>query len=583
MTARGATVPGWVRATLRFRRVVPPLGHSLRAGLCVGVPVALGFALDEVAVGVTVGLACVLRTIGEREGPHRVNATSLLIATPIAACGYLFGLVQDLALVPLVALMAAVAFVAGTLARHGEGFALGGMQFLLVASIALGIPDTGTAAELGWFLLGAAIYATCMAIDFGFLEPHRPERLALAELDRAVQAFEAHPGAAERSAANAALAAARRVPTPGWESTTSGVARWGRYADVVAAADDVVAWEAAHRGPDGPRRQGYDDAGEALTRGLSSDRVPAPAALSGEARPWRGRLALDRATRAHAARLALCFGIAVSSRAWVGLDHWFWVPATVGLVMQPDFGSVFGRAVLRMAGTVAGSAVAAAVMWAVPEGVAFGIVIGVLAATIPWSKQTSYVLQSAALAAVVLLLVSQIAPAEGSLSLPVQRVLATAVGGGIVLVFGYLIWPSARRVSIAPMIGAATASVAALLRTASEPVPADEPGRARRRAAAIGARHHALDLLVAAKAPLGRAAGEPPPASTDAAAWADAVGSVERLGGAVSDHAIARLDGAPPLADAASVAADIESLAAETDPAALEERAAGITDRVARG
>ena len=581
-------MPGWVRATLRFRRVVPPLGSSIRGGLCVGVPVAVGFAVGEPVIGVTLGLACVLRTIGEREGPHRGNVTSLLIATPIAAAGYLFGLVQDLALVPLVALMAAVAFVAGTLARHGEGFALGGMQFLLVASIALGVPDTGTAAELGWFFLGAGIYAVCMAVDFLLLEPLRPERIALADLDRAVQMFEASPGPVERAAANSALAAARRVPTPGWATTTAGIARWGRYADVVTAADDLVAWEAARRDPDDARRRAYRDARAALLDGPPSDRAPVPvtpvtpvASVTSVAGPsWRERLALDPPTRAHAARLALCFGLAVSSRAWVGLDHWFWVPATVGLVMQPDFGSVFGRAVLRVAGTLVGSAFAALVIWAVPSGIGLGIVIGMLAATVPWAKQTSYVLQSLVLAAVVLLLVSQVAPAEGSLSLPLQRVLATAVGGVIVLVFGYLVWPAARRVSIAPTVRSATSSMAAMLRTATEPVPTDPEAQAARKASAISARQRALDLLVSTKVPLGRAAGEPPPTSTDAAAWTDAVRSLERLGGAVSDHAIARLSGTPPLPGADAIAAEIEAVAYEPDPDVVETRASDLAARI---
>jgi hypothetical protein len=241
--------------SLRFRRVVPPLGHSVRAGLCVGVPVAVGFAVDEPVIGVTLGLACVLRTIGEAEVPHRANVVGLLVATPIAAAGYLFGLAHGLPLLALIVLMAAAAFVGGTLGRHGPAFALAGMQFLLVASIALGLPDTGTGAALGWFFLGAAIYAVAMAADFFVLEPHRPERIALANLDAAVQALEVHPGPAERSAANVALAAARRVPPPGWETTEAGVARWGRYVDVVAAADDVVAWEAAHQAPEEDRRR----------------------------------------------------------------------------------------------------------------------------------------------------------------------------------------------------------------------------------------------------------------------------------------------------------------------------------------
>ena len=87
----------------------------------------------------------------------------------------------------------------------------------------------------------------------------------------------------------------------------------------------------------------------------------------------------------------------------------------------------------------------ALVLAGVPDGVGLGVAMGLLAAAIPWAKLASYTLQSAALAAVVVLLVDQLAPSSG-VALPLQRVVATAIGGGIVVVFGYLIWPEARRI-----------------------------------------------------------------------------------------------------------------------------------------
>lgn len=344
-------MPGWAREAVVVRRAAVPVGHSVRAALTVGGSVAVGYAVDDVLVGVTIGLACVLRTMGERKAPHRTNIVNLLIATPIAACGYLFAAAQDLPLVPLIVLMGAAAFVAGTLAPHGEGFALGGMQFLLVASIAVGVPDGGVLSSLGLFFAGAALYAACMLIDYQWFEPEAPPP----------------PDPDLRSAA---------VP---------------------------------------PRAGG-----------------------------WRRWFAVEPATLRHAGRLALCFAIAVSARGWFDLQHWYWVPSTVGLVMQPSFGSVPGRAVLRAIGTVVGALVAALVLVWSPGGTVLGIVVGLLAAIIPWAKLASYVLQSAALGAVVLLLVEQLAPSS-AIGLPAERVAATVIGGAIVFVFGYALWPEARR------------------------------------------------------------------------------------------------------------------------------------------
>jgi hypothetical protein len=338
-----------VGATFRFRRASVPVGHTVRAALCVGLPVVVGFAIDDVVFGATIGLACVLRTIGERTGPHRVNVRNLLVATPLAACGYLFAPAQDLPLAALVALMAAVAFGAGVLSVRSEAGALGSMQLLLVTSIAIGVPDTGVVRSLGLFFLGAGIYAACMAVDYLVLEPE-PEP--------------ASPPAAR------------------------------------AAAHGASGW------------------------------------------------AVDRSTVRLAGRLALCFGIAVSARGWFELEHWYWVPATVGLVMQPSFGSVPGRALLRAVGTAAGAVVAGLVIGAGLDGTALGIAIGLLAATIPWAKLASYALQSAALAAVVLLLVDQVDPAS-TVGLPVQRIAATVIGSAIVFVFGFAVWPEARRLEAA--------------------------------------------------------------------------------------------------------------------------------------
>lgn len=345
--------PAWVRDAVQIHRAQVPVGHTVRAALTVGLPVVVGFAIDDVVLGVTIALACVLRTIGERKGPHRTNIRNLLIATPIAASGYLFGAAQGLPLVPLVVLMAAAAFVAGTLSGHGEAFALAGMQFLLVASIAIGIPGQGVLRPLLLFLVGAAIYGACMVIDYRLFEPEPPS-----------------PGPA------------------------------------------------------------------------------APAPRAGAAAGARSWLTIDAVTARSAGRLALCFGLAVSARGWVDLQHWYWVPATVGLVMQPSFGSVPGRAVLRMVGTVLGALVGAVVIAGDLGGTALGVAVGLLAATIPWSKLASYAIQSAALSAVVLLLVGQIAPST-SVGLPVQRIIAAVVGGAIVFVFGYLLWPEARRLDAA--------------------------------------------------------------------------------------------------------------------------------------
>lgn len=72
----------------------------------------------------------------------------------------------------------------------------------------------------------------------------------------------------------------------------------------------------------------------------------------------------------------------MGAKAYFPFSHWFWVPLTVCLVMKPDFGSVFDRAILRVVGTVIGVAIATGVILLVPKGWEIGVAIGLLSACV---------------------------------------------------------------------------------------------------------------------------------------------------------------------------------------------------------
>lgn len=73
----------WIRAVLRVAPAQFPVGHSLRAGLAVGLPFVVGALLGQTLNGMWVGLATLLLAAGEREGSYRLNFSIIAVSTPL--------------------------------------------------------------------------------------------------------------------------------------------------------------------------------------------------------------------------------------------------------------------------------------------------------------------------------------------------------------------------------------------------------------------------------------------------------------------------------------------------------------------
>lgn len=97
--------------------------------------------------------------------------------------------------------------------------------------------------------------------------------------------------------------------------------------------------------------------------------------------------------------------IAFSMQYVVHGNHWYWIPLTVSLVMKPELGSVFVRAVLRTLGTALGVIVATAILLLIPKGALLLLILVGLASCLPWAMQRSYALQSFFLTPLVLILI----------------------------------------------------------------------------------------------------------------------------------------------------------------------------------
>jgi uncharacterized membrane protein YccC len=263
----------------------------------------------------------------------------------------------------------------------------------------------------------------------------------------------------------------------------------------------------------------------------------------------------------HAARLAVCMAIAEALTMVVQLERSYWLALTVAIVLKPDFGSVFARAVQRGIGTLVGAVLGAGVLALNPNGWVLVVLVGAIAFLLPITQVRQFGMFSTTLTPLVILLLD--IGHAGSWDLLVARLVDTAVGCVIVLVFGYLLWPGSR----APRIGGRLAdAVDAVADYADLALRAQPKGR-------MALRRRTYRQLSDLRTELQRILVEPSAAGRLAAAWYPAIIGLERVTGSVTRVAVEIRQGAPvpPAEDVDKIVSALRDIAdavrAERPPA----------------
>jgi uncharacterized membrane protein YccC len=246
-------------------------------------------------------------------------------------------------------------------------------------------------------------------------------------------------------------------------------------------------------------------------------------------------------SRAFVVRLVLCMIVAEVARQQLPLERPYWVLLTVAIVLKPDFGSVFTRAVQRGAGTLLGVLLGSLLLTVVPRNGWLLVAMAVTAAALPWARAANFGLFSVFQTPLIILLLDLAVP--GGAGLVGARLIDTLVGCAIVLVVGYLLWPQTWR---APLDDALRASAQALDRFVDAAFNGS-PEELRR------ARRTSYRALTELQTQLQRRLAEPPPISTRAAAWYPVIVQLERTSDAVTEAVIAMRAG-EPVPDPAQVA-----------------------------
>jgi uncharacterized membrane protein YccC len=515
----------------------------------------------------------------DQGGPYRTRLMRSLRIAPAAAAGFAVGgLVHGHGWIAVIVLVL-LALISAMLSAFGNIGSVAGLQMLLFASLGSGMPTAGPP----WFgpvmFLAGAAWAVLLTLTGWLFTPSAPERRVVAAAYQALAGMQAAVGTDDfeqrRQDLTAALNTAYDTVLRG-RSTDSGpdsdrmrlvallnqtnitveatltVAGEGRRprpevvtavertADAIRDRTDPPVMPPPIRTSPGSRTMAAALAGIAeilAGRDLSTEQRRLPHT------PWRtrARTAMDDIRggwlfRQHAMRLMACMAVAGILTDVLALERSYWVQLTVAIVLKPDFGSVFARALQRAGGTVVGVFVGGAIVTLVPYGPWIVPPLALFAALMPLGQQFNYGLFTAFNAPLVVLLVDLLT--RGGWDLVWARLLDTALGCAIVLVVGYAPWPSSWHARVGTRFADAVDTTRGYLEHALTAGP--DSGRRRDTYRSLS------DLRTVFQ----RALSEPRRVSERATYWWPAVVDLERLADLVTATAIGIDHGREPPDDA---------------------------------
>jgi uncharacterized membrane protein YccC len=561
-------VPGWLAEVVRQRRAPVPWPDMARAALAICVPLSVAFATHRDSLGVLPAMGGLLGTLADTGGPYvvrvkRVGAACLLGG----ATGLTIGsVIHGHGWVAVIALVV-VAGVSGVLSSFGDIGSVTGLQLLVYTGLGLGPvgaerPVWHTAAG---FLIGGA-WALFLILPGWLWSPHGKEQRSVAAVYLALAGKLAAIGtggfAAARQGVTAALNLAYDELLSGRASATGRNRRTMRLIAALNASHQIAEASTA-LGMAGKRPPPLViDVVRRLADSVTSSAAPplvppawdsspgsvalrdalagAAQALSSDARSADGvrpdrMLSIGRVGSMFTLRLMACILVAGVVSEISPLQRSYWVVLTVAIVMKPDYGSVFARAMQRGLGTMLG-AVLGAILLVLVHGAWLLIPFAVLAGLLPLGRSRNYGLLAVFLTPLVVVLISLLRP--GGWHLAGDRLLDTLIGCLIVLVVGFLPWWTAWYAHLPRQFGVTAGLVCSYMEAALAP-PSESSGSSAGSAGVSAAavsrlRRGTYRALADLRAEFQRTMSEPPTISRRASAWWPAVVGLEQVMDAVT-------------------------------------------------
>ncbi|WP_150588889.1 FUSC family protein [Pandoraea eparura] len=563
----------WLSRLMRLEPVAFSRWDAVHAALCVATPTAIGAAIGHGADASLIALGALPAIIGDRTGPYRARARSILLTVATGVVGFYAGmLIHDIGMSHSWAahglLQAAILLLSfiGTFGNVASAATLQGAVYLIVGW-GLALPPPEWRAPL--LLAAGGIFSVLLMAVHWLRHPGAAERGAVAAIYQQLANVLDASGTprvrlARRSLENAIAAAydtlltARASTTEGWDVLERRAAEILAAEPITSAVIGLVQGgqplpASLGRALYGIARQiARDQQVDVSTAVAAANNHPAPALaaalhraeplLTGSAHAAEAPLIALARHRARAStvpqwipkwpwpdvwryllRIGLCVLVAQVFISLTALPRSYWVPLIVVVIFKPNYGSAFARALQSGAGSIVGVAVSAAVVAIDRNGWVSLAVLVPLAACLPWALRRNYGLFSALLLPILMLVMGALQP--GSQDIAVARFVDAVAACAIVLLVGYLPWAKWERRQLDERVATvldALGRYAALADT-------------RDGDAAFGARRAAYKALDDARIALQRALSEPPLVSRRAARWWPALVGLERVANAITD------------------------------------------------
>ncbi|MCP2237058.1 putative membrane protein YccC [Prauserella halophila] len=601
----------------------------MRAAVAFSAPIAVGYLLGAPAIGALVSAGVLPVVTGDVAGPYRYRATRLGGTVLAAIAGFGIGLVSGADPWLSHPTVVAVAAVSALISAGGNNASFAALQLLVFVTLGTGQAAAGTDVGVAFLcIVTGGTWGLLVALSGWPVHGTSPERKAVAQVFIELAAMHSAPDDATSLTARAQLTTAmntaydRLLTARSWLSGRDATYR--RLLNVLSAATPAVEASVAmvNAGQRAPRNvvAHFTDLATAVLADLPLPAPPEPRSQAGvsdepadspaaalyyaltnigadrerrrrERVRWRAKLGewLDSLTSGPltwlaTARLTLCVALAELARLVVPLDNSYWITLTVGLVLKPDFGSVFGRAVLRGVGTIVGVGIGAALLGfgANSHGVVLALLVAVMGAGVAIGKVRNYGILSAFVTPLIILQMDL--TMGGDWGVVFARLADTVLGCVIVLVFGYVLWPGSRRPRVGGRLADVADTVAQYVEVSLGPPDADrmERSRCRRRAyRGLSDLRTAFQQLVV----------EPSPAGRQAAVWWPAIVALEQVTDAATAVVVTISHGTerPAESDVRLVTAALAELAGAVrqarEPGDVElpesDQLAGVTEQLA--
>jgi uncharacterized membrane protein YccC len=572
---RAAVVPDWLAELVRPKPAPLPWPDMIRTTLAICVPLGVAFAVGKTTIGLLPAVGGLLGSLTDRGGSYlsrvkRISAVGVFGGAAGLAIG---SAIHGRGWIAVVALVV-VAGASAVLSTIGDIGSQVGLQLLVYTSLGIGPfgalrPVWHTAVG---FLIGT-VWALVLILPGWLLSPYGQDQRYVAAVYQALADQLAAIGTdaltARRQALTAAVNAAyddllsARAVAAGRNRTTMRLLAALNASNQMAQAATTLG-VAGNRPPpmviETVRRLAEEirigkgqppmvppvwdtssgavelrDSMVGVARVLARDWTPGDrtrATLREEEARKRSGDPADgirerilrvvgggQISRTFAIRLMACMGVAGVVSEVLPLQRSYWVPLTVAIVLKPDYGSVFARALQRGIGTIVG-AVAGAVLLALFHGAWLLIPFGVLAALLPYGRDRNYGLQATFLTPLVVVLVDLLRPIGWQLAL--DRLVDTLIGCAIVVVVGFAPWPTAWYAHLPAKFGQAALDVCGYMQDALGGPGASAPDTAAQRRST----YRALGDL---RAEFQRTMSEPPSISRSATAWWPAAVGLEQV------------------------------------------------------